>query len=275
MCIFVGDETPFRPNRRLFASKEWKLTSASVRRHVHPKQLCGAACRPCSGSGWGFSSLTFFVLLRLLPFYLFYPPSLFFPFVFSLFSLSLLGFTPKIPLHGFVSSSLLCLLSSSRPPAWTSVHSVSFFIPSSVENGLLLFSPSPQSIIFLHAPSASLAAVVSNWCFSVSAFILCLFFFFPLPLIVPIFASHLPPLPFCICGKRQASDRLPPCLCAMGSILWGFLDSSFLHLAAVVMPSLYGLIRQAVDVNLYCCTQGQDTALLCIFFTIHPQTLLI
>lgn len=95
----------------------------------------------------------------------------------------------------------------------------SFLRYFSVENGLLLFSPSPQSIIFLHALSASLAAVVSNWCFSVSAFILCLFFFFPLPLIVPIFASHLPPPPFCICGKRQASDRLPPCLCALDSIL--------------------------------------------------------
>lgn len=104
--------------------------SASVRRPVHPKQLCGAACRPCSGSGWGFCFLTFFVLLRLLPFYLFYPPSLFFPFFSSLFSLSLLGFTPKIPLHGFVSSSLLVSFPLLvRLPELRSTLFLSLFLP--------------------------------------------------------------------------------------------------------------------------------------------------
>lgn len=154
MCIFVGG----RDTRQSQPSSDFlQGVSASVGLPFNcslPKQLCAA---PAAFQPGGFVSAS--PLSCLLSFYLFFS------------SLYLLGLTLKSLCSGFVYTSPLCL---NFGPLCFCLYS--FLCYFSAENHLLLFSPSVQSIIFLHPLSASLAAVISNWCFSASAFILCLFF---------------------------------------------------------------------------------------------------
>lgn len=156
----------------------------------------------------------------------------------------------------------------------------SFLRYFSVENGLLLFSPSPQSIIFLHALSASLAAVVSNWCFSVSAFILCLFFFFSPSSHRPHLCLSSPTspilylreetgirqtasLPLCIGLNSVRVSRLfipSSCSCCHAASLWinqagSGCETVLLHTRSrycLTMHFLYNSSTDTADLDLHC-----------------------
>lgn len=139
----------------------------------------------------------------------------------------------------------------------------------SVEMHLLLFSPSAWSIIFLHALPASLAAVVSNWCFSVSAFILCLL---PPPSLLSSSLSlpHVSYLPHSVSAGRDGYQTD----CQPASAHWTHFSAGSLTLHFFIVQLLSR--RLFLDESSCCrCAQGQDTALPCISFAIHPQTFLI
>lgn len=255
--------------------------------------LCASPCSPQTIVWSCVPSLQRFRLGVLFPYFLCPPP----PASLLLILSSVIVFPPFSPL----SSLYLCLVSHQKShcmgllallslspflfsSACPNFGPLCFFLYSflryfSIENGLLLFSPSPQSIIFLHALSASLAAVVSNWCFSVSAFILCLFFFFfpflssspSLPLI-----SHLPHSVSAGRDRHQhQTDCLPAsahwtqfcegfipssCSCCHAASLWinqagSGCETVLLHTRSrycLTMHFLYNSSTDTADLDLHC-----------------------
>lgn len=156
--------------------------------------------------------------------------------------------------------------------------------PHFLQWGFFLSLPSSSivSLLPLCVLSGSPEAVVLNWCFSVSAFILRLVFPSSHPPHPPSLPLRLPLHLLCIPdGKRQASEKLPlacvhqASLCVSVCACCESLAAIFLYSVFLLLYCLhYNLAVYSQDMELFCAALEERILPLCaVFFTISlwPQ----